>query len=403
MKSIFLFIFLAINSFSYNTPCSGSMGGVKECTEDGKFLCNNGKISRSKKVCGDVKTRKNKTIKKTKIKQIHVNSHGYIGDEIFGNDFQFSKSKKNLSNITAYMTVGINNLSDKLLELQSYTKDNKPSKEAIENINQPNIFINNKIIYDVKDIKPYKNNEIAIYSNSGDYHYNKNDIKKIKIKNFDYILSAKLNYLLLSKTNFKIWKENNRHYDYNREIDKKVYKIYYNDKLKGALFVTYKLDGTLVNKTNIKKRPGFYSEKNIPVKYRSKSKDYKHSGYDRGHLAPDASFDYDKKALRKVYSMANIIPQAPTVNRRTWIKTEKLERKIAYKLGSANVVIGVEYPKNLKRIGKNKIAVPSAFYKRITNKSKNYDKCFYYKNDLDASSKGDKLKDHLVNCNLLIW
>lgn len=34
-----------------NTPCSGRMGGVKACTADGKFLCQNGKISQSKKVC----------------------------------------------------------------------------------------------------------------------------------------------------------------------------------------------------------------------------------------------------------------------------------------------------------------------------------------------------------------
>ena len=31
-------------------PCSGKMGGIARCV-DGKFLCNNGKFSRSKKVC----------------------------------------------------------------------------------------------------------------------------------------------------------------------------------------------------------------------------------------------------------------------------------------------------------------------------------------------------------------
>ena len=33
-----------------NTPCSKSMGGVSHC-QNGKFVCNNGKISQSKKVC----------------------------------------------------------------------------------------------------------------------------------------------------------------------------------------------------------------------------------------------------------------------------------------------------------------------------------------------------------------
>ena len=34
-----------------NTPCSGKMGGVAHCSTDGKFVCNNGKISQSKKLC----------------------------------------------------------------------------------------------------------------------------------------------------------------------------------------------------------------------------------------------------------------------------------------------------------------------------------------------------------------
>ncbi|WP_434657330.1 DNA/RNA non-specific endonuclease [Sulfurimonas sp. NW9] len=188
----------------------------------------------------------------------------------------------------------------------------------------------------------------------------------------------------------------------NQIIDKQVFTICYDYKMKGAKYVAYTLDGNKVNAVNIKKRERFYNEKTIPVKYRSKSKDYVHSGYDRGHLANDADFDYSKKALRKTYSMANIIPQAPKVNRRTWIKAEKLERKVASSLGSVTVINGVVYRTNPKRIGKNKIAVPTAFWKIIYNDIKNYKKCFYYKNDLDVNSKGDKLKNHLVDCSILL-
>ncbi|WP_312985254.1 hypothetical protein [Atlantibacter sp.] len=44
---------LATSSFSNaaNYPCSKSKGGVSHCTADGKFVCNDGSISRSKKVC----------------------------------------------------------------------------------------------------------------------------------------------------------------------------------------------------------------------------------------------------------------------------------------------------------------------------------------------------------------
>ena len=92
-------------------------------------------------------------------------------------------------------------------------------------------------------------------------------------------------------------------------IDKQVFTICYDYKVKGATYVAYTLDGSLVNAVNIKKRSKFYTEKNLPNQYRSHNKDYTHSGYDRGHLANDASFDYDEKVVRKTYTMANIIPQ----------------------------------------------------------------------------------------------
>ena len=184
-------------------------------------------------------------------------------------------------------------------------------------------------------------------------------------------------------------------------IDKQVFTICYDYKLKGAKYVAYTLDGAKVNAVNIKKRNSFYTEKNLPNKYRSHNKDYTHSGYDRGHLANDASFDYDKKVVRKTYTMANIIPQAPKVNRKTWIKAEKLERNVAVSLGMVNVLNGVVYSSNPPRIGKNSIAVPKGFWKMIYNDKENYKKCFYYKNDLDAIAKGDKLKSHLVDCGTL--
>ncbi|HAM3643795.1 TPA: hypothetical protein IBK98_005684 [Escherichia coli] len=32
-------------------PCSGGKGGISHCTSDGRFVCNDGTISRSKKYC----------------------------------------------------------------------------------------------------------------------------------------------------------------------------------------------------------------------------------------------------------------------------------------------------------------------------------------------------------------
>lgn len=189
--------------------------------------------------------------------------------------------------------------------------------------------------------------------------------------------------------------------DCSQIIDKQVFTICYDYQAKGAKYVAYTLDGTKVNSVNIKKRSKFYTEKNLPNQYRSHNQDYTNSGYDRGHLANDASFDYDEKIVVKTYTMANIIPQAPNVNQKTWIKAEELERSVAASLGSVNVLNGVVYGSNPLRIGKNQIAVPDGYWKMIYNDDKDYKKCFYYENTNDIDVKEDKLKSHLVDCSTL--
>jgi len=183
-------------------------------------------------------------------------------------------------------------------------------------------------------------------------------------------------------------------------IDKKYYTICYDYNMKGARYVSYTLDGSKVNSLNIRKRPRFYIEKKIPKKYQTKSSDYTKNEFhaDRGHLAPDASFDYSFTSLRSVYSMANIIPQYKKINRGTWIKAERYERFAARKYGNVNVINGVVYDKYPSRFRKSGIAYPTAYWKMIyTNDG--FSRCFYYKNDPIKTSHGDKLENHIVDCN----
>ena len=184
-------------------------------------------------------------------------------------------------------------------------------------------------------------------------------------------------------------------------IDKQVFTVCYDYEMKGAKYVAYTLERNKVNVGNVKKRPRFYTESTIPAKYRSKTNDYTKTGYDRGHLANDASFDHDEKVVVKTYTMANIIPQAPNVNRKTWTKAEQRERDMAGKYKTVNVLNGVVYDTNPQRIGKNRIAVPSGFWKAIYNNDNNFEECYLYENDLDAKVKGDKLQNHKVDCSTL--
>ena len=177
----------------------------------------------------------------------------------------------------------------------------------------------------------------------------------------------------------------------------------YSYKYKGAKYVVYTLKGDLVNATNIKKRPRFYQDTNIPKRYRSEYKDYTRNYYDmdRGHLAPDAAFDYSQKSLNAVYVMSNIIPQYKTVNRskKMWAGVERYARYMATSIGNVTVLNGVEYGSNPKKIGKNQISVPKAFWKMIYNKEKGFQKCFYFENKKQSANS---IREFVVDCKELL-
>ena len=186
-------------------------------------------------------------------------------------------------------------------------------------------------------------------------------------------------------------------------VDKVFYTVCYNHQLKAAKAVGYTLSGDLVNELNIKKRPSFKVERSISRSYRASVSDYKYSGYDRGHIAPDASFDWSNESLESTYSLINIMPQARKVNRYTWTKAERYERYIAVQLGSVHVVNVLKYSSNPKRIGQHGIAVPYGYYKILFNHEENYSKCLYYVNDNNIVTSEDRLKNHEISCTEILY
>ena len=181
-------------------------------------------------------------------------------------------------------------------------------------------------------------------------------------------------------------------------IDKSFYKICYDYELNIATAVGYELDGELVDSTNIKDRPEFYTEPSLPNNEKVQANNYIGSGYDRGHMAPDAAFDWSQDSLESTYSMANIVPQIAEVNREEWSKAEEHARKMAKKYGTIIVVNYIVFSKEPQRVGESEVAVPKGFYKILYNSNENYKECFYYEN-VEQESKN--LTSHIVNCDSL--
>ena len=183
-------------------------------------------------------------------------------------------------------------------------------------------------------------------------------------------------------------------------INKDFFKICYSYKYKAAKSVAYVLEGDLVNDVNIKDRPRFYPESAIDETYRANVHDYYNSGYDRGHLAPDAAFDWCEDSLEATYSLANIIPQDREVNEHQWNKVEEHARKEAVLHGMIHIINLVIYSKEPKTIGDDNIAVSKGYYKIMYNKEENYQECFYYDNN--ASLNESTLYGNRVDCQKVL-
>jgi len=90
--------------------------------------------------------------------------------------------------------------------------------------------------------------------------------------------------------------------------------------------------------------------------------DYTYSGYDRGHMAPNADFNDTYENALATFFIGNIWPQTPNVNRVEWLRTENETRRLASEYELVRVIIIVdEFSEEKVR----SISIPSVFKRRV--------------------------------------
>ena len=94
--------------------------------------------------------------------------------------------------------------------------------------------------------------------------------------------------------------------------------------------------------------------------------DYYNSGYDRGHMCPAGDNKWSEKAMEDCFRITNMCPQDGGLNRGMWNSIEQQCRAWAKKYGKVYVVCGPIYlNQQHRKIGKNKVVVPEAFFKVV--------------------------------------
>jgi endonuclease G len=109
----------------------------------------------------------------------------------------------------------------------------------------------------------------------------------------------------------------------------------------------------------------FFPEQRLPPGDSAQLSDYKRSGYDRGHMSP-AGDRFSKKGMAESFSLANIVPQDPSNNRRIWSRIEEAVRRLVEETGDAYVVTGPLFSgRQLQTIGETRVLVPTQLYKVV--------------------------------------
>ena len=148
----------------------------------------------------------------------------------------------------------------------------------------------------------------------------------------------------------------------DRVITHKGYTVSYNYDWKIPNWVAYELTDLEVQ-GEVPRYDKFKPDPMVPQGATATTNDYKHSGYDRGHMAPAADMKWDEQVMKESFYLSNICPQNPNLNGGVWKDLEEQVRDLASQKGKIFVVCGPIVNDISNTIGENKVVVPQAFYK----------------------------------------
>lgn len=147
------------------------------------------------------------------------------------------------------------------------------------------------------------------------------------------------------------------------------YTVSYNANWRIPNWVAYELTENKTQGT-VKRGNDFIPDPQVKG-HTATTEDYKHSGYDRGHMAPAADMKWSTYAMAQCFYLSNICPQNSNLNKGDWKELEEKGRIWAQQYGSIYIVCGPIVEKTYTTIGKNKVAIPHSFFKVFLRNSGN--------------------------------
>lgn len=145
-----------------------------------------------------------------------------------------------------------------------------------------------------------------------------------------------------------------------------AFAVLHSGATKTPVFVAERLNSEQLDDARDEKRTNrFFADARLPMAERAQLEDYKGSGFDRGHMAPAGDMP-NAQAMAQSFSLANIVPQAPVNNQRSWAGIEKATRKYVMRAkGDVYVITGPVFESGAETIGPGRVRVPKYLYKLV--------------------------------------
>lgn len=122
---------------------------------------------------------------------------------------------------------------------------------------------------------------------------------------------------------------------------------------------------TVSTARNAVRESQFYPDDRLPFADQAQLDDYRRSGFDRGHMTPSGDMP-GGQAQQQSFSLANMVPQTPELNRGVWTVIETAVRDLAAAKGELYVVTGPAFQgQQIQSIGPDGVLVPSSTWKAI--------------------------------------
>ena len=146
-------------------------------------------------------------------------------------------------------------------------------------------------------------------------------------------------------------------------INHNYFTLSYSEPHEQAEWVAYTLEQEHLTYDD-RKRPYFIEDPKVSTKS-ADWRNYRGSGYDKGHLLPAGDRRFSEQAYNETFYTSNISPQDKHFNAGIW---NRLEQKVRYwckKYGDLMVVTGGVLDNDLVEIGDEDVDVPRLFYKIV--------------------------------------